>query len=157
MHITGSYTFKADRQAVWDTLLDPETIAHCMPGKESFAKIGEDQYEAQMRIGIGPIKGSYKGRIRLSEQQPPESYRMGVEGGGGPGNVKGSGLLTLRAENGGTAVSYEGDAQISGRIASVGQRLLGVSAKQLINQFFKCMEARLEEGAVQRAAGSPSA
>lgn len=155
MQINGSYTFKAGRQAVWETLLEPETIAHCLPGKESFAQIDEGQYEAQMRVGIGPIKGSYKGRIRLSEQQPPDSYRMSVEGGGGPGNVKGTGLLALREENGGTVVSYEGDAQVSGKIASLGQRLLGVSAKKLINQFFECMEARLEMSAAQRA-GSPN-
>jgi len=145
MHLDGSYTFEAPRQRVWDTLQDPRVIAQCMPGCEKFDEIGEDRYEASMRIGIGPIRGVFTGRIFLHERTTPERYRMDVEGGGGPGNVKGSGLLELREEDGRTVVAYTGDAQISGKIASVGQRLLGVSAKQLINQFFKCMERRLDE------------
>ena len=72
---------------------------------------------------------------------------MNVEGSGGPGHMKGGGLLELREDGGQTVVTYDGDAQVTGKIASVGQRLLGVTAKQLINQFFKCMEKRLEDGA----------
>lgn len=144
MQINGSYTFKAPRGRVWDTLQSPDTISQCMPGCEKFESIGEDRYEATMRIGIGPIKGTYTGRIFLHDRTQPESYRMDVEGGGGPGHMKGSGLLELRDEGGETIVTYDGDAQVTGKIASVGQRLMGVTAKQLINQFFKCMERKLE-------------
>src|SRR5687767_14181570 len=147
MHLEGSYTFDAPRQQVWDTIQDPQVIAQCMPGCEKFEEIGEDRYEATMRIGIGPIRGVFTGRIRLYERTAPEQYRMDVEGGGGPGNMKGGGLLELREEDGRTVVSYAGDANVTGKIASVGQRLLGVSAKQMINQFFKCMEQRLESRA----------
>jgi carbon monoxide dehydrogenase subunit G len=144
MHLDGSYTFKAGRERVWQTLQNPETISQCMPGCQAFEPIGEDRYEATMRIGVGPIKGTYTGKIFLHERTEPESYRMDVEGGGGPGHMRGSGLLRLEARDGVTVVTYDGEAHISGKIASVGQRLLGVSAKQLINQFFKCMEKKLE-------------
>jgi uncharacterized protein len=144
MHLNGSYTFTAPRGQVWDTLQSPDIISQCMPGCEKFDPIGEDRYEATMRIGIGPIKGTYTGRIYLHDRSEPERYRMDVEGGGGPGHMKGSGLLELREEGGETVVTYDGDAQVTGKIASVGQRLIGVSAKQLINQFFKCMERKLE-------------
>lgn len=154
MHLNGSYTFKAPRDQVWATLQNPETIAQCMPGCEKFDQIGDDRYEATMRLGIGPIRGTYTGRIFLHERQQPERYRMDVEGGGGPGHMKGGGLLELRQDGDTTVVSYDGDAQVTGKIASVGQRLLGVSAKQLINQFFKCMEKRLEEGTGDREQGT---
>ncbi len=144
MHLTGTYTFKAPREAVWSAMLDATAISHCMPGCESFRTVGEDQYEATMRVGVGSIKGMFEGKIRLLERQEPNSYRMDVEGGGRPGRVKGSGLLKLAAEGDGTVVSYDGDAQVAGLIASVGQRLLTVTARKLIEQFFKCMERQVE-------------
>jgi carbon monoxide dehydrogenase subunit G len=146
MHLDGSYTFKASRQRVWDTLQSPETISKCMPGCERFDEIGLDRYEATMKLGIGPIRGTYTGRIHLRDRTEPERYTMDVEGGGGPGHMKGSGLLTLEERDGQTVVLYDGEAQVTGKVASVGQRLLGASAKQLINQFFKCMERKLEDG-----------
>ena len=151
MHLDGSYTFKAARQRVWETLQSPTVIGQCMPGWEKFEEVGQDRYEATMRIGIGPIRGTYTGRIHLRDREEPERYRMDVEGGGGPGHMKGSGLLELREQGDETVITYDGDAQVTGRIASVGQRLLSVSAKQLINQFFKCMERRLEDDAGPRA------
>ena len=143
MHLEGSHTFDAPRQAVWDTLLDPEIIAQCMPGREKFEQIGPDQYEVAMRVKVGPIGGSATGRIRLADQEPPHRYRMDVEGGGAPGHMTGSGLMTLREEDGRTIVAYDGDAQITGKAAAVGQRLLGAVSKQMINQFFKCMEGKV--------------
>jgi carbon monoxide dehydrogenase subunit G len=146
MHLSGSYTFKAPLQLVWDTLLGPDTIAKCMPGCEQFTQIGPDEYQATMRIGIGPVKGTYSGKIKLVDQQPPYSYRMEVEGGGAPGHVTGAGVMRLQENGGAVVVAYEGDAQVTGKIASVGQRLLTPIAKQMINQFFKCMEGKIGTG-----------
>jgi uncharacterized protein len=143
MHLDGSYTFKAPRQLVWNTLQSPEVLSQCMPGCQAFEQIGEDRYEATMRIGVGPIKGTYTGRIFLTAREAPVQYRMEVEGGGGPGHMKGAGLLKLEEREGQTIVTYDGDAHVTGKIASVGQRLLGVSAKQMVNQFFKCMEKKV--------------
>ena len=143
MHLEGSHTFDAPAQVVWDTLLNPDIIATCMPGCQKFERIGPDHYEASMRIGVGPVKGDATGRIRLADQQPPLTYRMDVEGGGGPGHATGSGVMTLKNEGGKTTVSYDGELHVTGKAASVGQRLLGASAKLLINQFFKCMEGKI--------------
>ncbi len=143
MQLSGSYTFKAPRDQVWAAMLDPENIRRCMPGCEEFKEIAEDQYEAVMKAGVGSIKGTFQGKIRLSERQPPTSYRMGFEGGGKPGRVKGSGVLTLTEQGDSTLVSYDGDAQVAGLIASVGQRLLGITARKLIEQFFKSMEKQI--------------
>ena len=143
MQLSGSYTFKAPRDQVWAAMLDPENIRRCMPGCEQFTETGEGQYDAVMKAGVGSIKGTFQGKIQLSEQQPPTSYRMGVEGGGKPGRVKGSGVLTLTEQGDSTLVSYDGDAQVAGLIASVGQRLLGITARKLIEQFFKSMEKQI--------------
>jgi len=145
MHLTGSYTFKASRDAVWDAMLNPDAIRNCMPGCEDFVTVGPDQYEAKMKVGVGSIKGVFQGKIQLIEAIQPSSYRMNVEGGGGPGRVKGSGVLTLAEDGAGTLVSYDGDAQVAGLIASVGQRLLGVTARKLIEQFFKSMEKQVQQ------------
>jgi carbon monoxide dehydrogenase subunit G len=144
MRINGTYTFDAPLQKVWDTLLDPSVISQCMPGCEKFETTGPDQYEASMKIGIGPVKGTYSGKIRLLDQVAPERYRMDVEGGGGPGHVTGSGLMILSANGGRVTVSYDGEAQVTGKIASVGQRFLTPIAKGMINQFFKCMEKKVD-------------
>lgn len=146
MHLNGDHAFKSPVQTVWDTLLNPDVIRQCMPGCEKFEQIGPDHYEATMRIGIGPVKGTYSGKIRLADQQPPTRYRMEVEGGGAPGHVTGVGLLELRQDGDRTIVIYDGDAQVTGKIAAVGQRLLTPIAKQLINQFFKCMESKIGSG-----------
>ncbi|HEY7293600.1 MAG TPA: carbon monoxide dehydrogenase subunit G [Dehalococcoidia bacterium] len=143
MQLTGSYTFKAPRETVWRAMLDPENIRRCMPGCEEFKTTGDGQYEAVMKAGVGSIKGTFQGKIQLSERQEPSSYRMGVEGGGKPGRVKGSGVLTLTDQGAATLVSYDGDAQVAGLIASVGQRLLGITAKKMIEQFFKTMEKQI--------------
>jgi carbon monoxide dehydrogenase subunit G len=144
MHITGSYSFDAPRHAVWNALLNAEAIRACMPGCEDFQTLAEDQYEARMRVGVGAIKGTFQGKIRISDRAEPESYRMEVEGGGAPGRMRGSGVLRLEEADGRTVVTYDGDAQVAGLIASVGQRLLGVTARTLIGQFFKCMERQVE-------------
>jgi carbon monoxide dehydrogenase subunit G len=105
--------------------------------------IGPDQYEATMTVKIASIGGKFNGRVSLGEKQEPTSFLMRVEGGGGPGRVNGQGTLRLEERDGGTEIAYDGDVQVAGPIAAVGQRLLGVSAKMMIGKFFDCMEQRL--------------
>jgi carbon monoxide dehydrogenase subunit G len=143
MHLEGNHTFEAPLQAVWDTLLNPAIIAQCIPGKEKFEQVGPDLYEVAMRVKVGPITGSGTAQIRLSDQEPPYRYRMSVDGGGAIGHIRGSGVMTLSADGNRTVVAYSGDADVTGRVASVGQRLLGVTAKLMISQFFKCMEGKI--------------
>jgi uncharacterized protein len=131
------------RQLVWDTLLDPSELAACMPGCEGMSEIGPDQYEATMTVKVAAIGGKFNGRVSLGEKSEPTSFQMRVEGGGGPGRVNGVGTIRLEDRDGGTEIAYEGDVQIAGPIAAVGQRLLGASAKMMIGKFFDCMEQRL--------------
>ncbi len=134
MKIEGTYTFDAPREMVYNLLQDPEVLAKIIPGCEQLTKIAENEYEAALELSVGPIKGKFKGKVELSELQPPESYRMAVSGNGAPGFVKGSGLVQLSEQEATTLMSYDGEAQIGGRIASVGQRLVESAAKAMIRQ-----------------------
>jgi carbon monoxide dehydrogenase subunit G len=143
MHLSGTRTLPGPRQLVWDTLQSPEALAACMPGCETLNPIGPDQYTARMSVKIASIGGSFEGKVALSNKQEPSSFVMHVEGGGRPGRVTGEGTLRLEDRGTQTEVGYDGDVQIAGAIASVGQRLLGVTARTMIGRFFDCMERRL--------------
>lgn len=141
MQISGSRTFRAPQEVVWDKLLNPDIIAGCIPGCEKFEAVGEECYQATMRVGIAAIKGTYSGSVQIADKEPPIRYKLIVEGGGTPGRMKGEGVITLSTRDDSTTeVSYQGDVQVIGPLAGVGQRLLGAAARMLIDQFFKCME-----------------
>lgn len=145
MRVAGQVDLSAPRGRVWATLLDPDAIRACLPGCERFEPLGPDEWAATMTIGLAAIKGTYSGRIRLADQQPPERYRLAVEGSGMGNRIRGEGLITLAdTPGGGTRISYEGDALVQGPLASVGQRLLPPAAKLLASQFFGCMGARVQ-------------
>ena len=144
MKVEGSYSFKADREKVWAALLDPDTLAGCIPGCQSFESAGEDTYRVVLRVGVASIKGIYTGRVTVTEKSHLDSYKMLVEGSGSGGTIKGTGALSLSEKGGETEVKLVGDAQVSGVVARVGQRLMGSVAKMLMNQFFDCVKANVE-------------
>ena len=141
MKIEGSYTFNAPRDKVWQTLLDPNIMAQCMPGCESLNEIAPDQYEATMKVGVASVKGSYKGKVSIKDKQPPSHYVLTGEGSGGPGFMRGEVAIDLEEQNGQTLLKYRTDAQVGGIIASIGQRMLNGVAKMMVEQFFKKMES----------------
>jgi carbon monoxide dehydrogenase subunit G len=143
MHLAGTRSVKTARQMVWDTLQDPGELAACMPGCEGMTEIGPDQYEATMMVKVAAIGGKFHGRVSLGEKAEPDSFQMRVEGGGGPGRVNGTGTIRLEERDGGTEIAYDGNVQVAGPIAAVGQRLLGASARMMIGKFFDCLEQRL--------------
>lgn len=145
MKVQGEHTFNAPREAVWEVLLDPQALREAMPGVQRFDEVGPEQYELTLKIGIAAVKGTYSGKVAVKDKKPSESYRLDVEGSGGPGRVKGGATMDLREDGGRTVVAYDGDVQAAGAIAAVGQRLLGGAAKLLINQFFKSMDRQLQE------------
>ncbi len=120
-----------------------------MPGTDHLDKIAEDEYQMKMKMAIASIGGLFTGKVRLTDQQPPESFRLVVEGTGKIGFLKGEGLLQLststESPQGPTEVKYEGDVQVGGTIASVGQRLLDTTSKMIIKKFFE----KLAEAAVE--------
>ena len=104
---------------------------------------GPDQYQATLTVGIAAVKGKYTGSVRLSEKEPPQRFTMRVEGKGTGGFMQGSGVLQLADDPQGTKVTYEGDVQVGGPIASVGQRLLDGAAKMMVGQFFTAVNAQI--------------
>ena len=141
MKIDGTSEVPAPRDRVWAALLDPGTLATVIPGCEKLEAVGPDEYKAVMKVGVGPVKGTFEGKVRISEQQPPSHYRMAIVGSGGPGFVRGDAAMDLAEADGGTRVTYAADVQIGGLIASVGQRMLGGVSRMMLDQFF----ARLTE------------
>ncbi len=147
MKIGGSYTLPVARDRAYQLLQDPEVLARCMPGTDHLSKVGPDEYEMKMKVIVSAVQGLFAGKVRITEQKPPEQFRLAVEGSGKVGFMKGEGLLTLvpatvttgisirGAE--GTEVLYEGDVQVGGTIAGVGQRLLDTTAKMIIKKFFE--------------------
>lgn len=145
MRLEGSYLFEnAPRELLWDMFFEPEVLAKTMPGTEKLELVGENVYSGVMRIRVGPVQGEFKGKVELLDLVKPESYRMKVNGSGPSGFVKGEG--TIRLENGdqGTTMHYEGDAQVSGRIAQVGQRLMDSSAKAIVAQSLEALDAQVQ-------------
>ena len=143
MDISGSYTFNAQRDRVWDLLMNPEVIASCIPGCDRFEPDGEDRYKLTLTIGLAAITGTYDGTVVLTDKIPHTSYRLVVEGQGRPGFVKGNSAIVLRAEGETTALDVTGTVQTGGAIARVGQRLIGGVAKMMLDRFFACLQARL--------------
>ena len=143
MKVEGSYTFDAPRARVWSVLLNPDALKSCIPGCDSMNPTGEDQYEVSMKVGVAAIRGSYKGNIRITEKNEPSSYQLLVEGRGGPGFVKGTAQIQLVDQGQSTLVNVQGDGQVGGTVAGVGQRMLGGVAKMLMGQFFDCLKKQL--------------
>ena len=143
MDITGSYTFAAPPERVWDLMMDPKAIAACIPGCEALEPDGVDRYRARITLGLAAITGTYDGTVVITEKVEKSSYRLAVEGQGRPGFVKGSAAITLRPEGGGTVVDLTATVQTGGAIARLGQRLMGSAAKMMQDRFFACMQSKV--------------
>jgi len=151
MKIHGTHQIQAATDSVFAALINPEILHRCIPGCESLEQTVENSYTATMKAGVGAVKGTFKGNVRLEDIQPPSHYRMIVEGKGGPGFVKGTGEFDLTETNGTTDIAYTGDMQVGGVIASVGQRMIEAAAKMLAAKFFNELEKQVAD--VKPAAG----
>jgi uncharacterized protein len=140
MRIEGTSEVPAPRERVWQAFLDPDTLAKAIPGCERLEEVAPREYKATMKVGVGPIKGTFEGKVRLYDLEEPNKYRMAVEGTGAPGFVRGDAAMQLSdADGGATRVGYDADVQVGGLIASVGQRMLGGVSKMMLDQFFTRM------------------
>jgi hypothetical protein len=144
MKLEGAYDVPAPRQKVYEAFLDPKQLKQAIPGCEKLEAIGPDEYKATMKVGVGGVKGTFEGKVRLTDKNPPESYKMAVEGSGGPGFIRGEAVISLAEAGEGTRVSYSADLQVGGLIASVGQRMLGGVSKMMADKFFNKMTELLE-------------
>ena len=134
MKVAGEYRFAAPPQQVWEALLDPEVLAAVMPGCKKLELTGENQYEGALDMKVGPVQGQFQGKVNLEDLDPPNGYSMRLDGQGAPGFVKATARVEIAGDGDGTRMTYDGDAQVGGRIASVGQRLLDSSSKAIIKQ-----------------------
>jgi uncharacterized protein len=147
MTLDGSHHFKAPRDRVWALFNDPGVLARATPGCERLNPIGPDEFEATLSVGVAAVKGTYQGRLAITDKRPPEGYTLHVEGTGRPGFVKGEGRLSLTEQDGGTLATINAEAQVGGLIAAVGQRLIGAAGRLLMSQFFSALEAELDKPA----------
>ncbi|MDQ6704471.1 MAG: carbon monoxide dehydrogenase subunit G [Acidobacteriota bacterium] len=141
MKIAGSYRISLPQERAYELLRDPEVLAKCIPGCDELKQSAPDEYEMKMKLAIASVQGLFTGKVRIADQTPPHSFRLIVDGKGKVGFVKGEGLLTLSSAAFATDVSYEGEVNVGGMIAGVGQRLIDSSAKFIIKKFFDNIEA----------------
>jgi len=152
MKIEGEHLLPATRDEVWAALNDPDVLVKTVPGLKQLNPTGEDAYEATIELAVGPVRGTYQGRARITDKTAPERMTLTVEGGGRPGTIRAAGALTLEGQGTETLVRYVGDVQVTGILMSVGHRLFGGVAKQLAGVFFKALEREVH----QRAAAEPA-
>src|SRR6266581_2932292 len=137
MTMNGEIQLPATRETVWAKLNDPEVLKICIPGCESLEKLSDTEFQAVAVTKIGPVKAKFKGKVKLSDLDPPNGYRISGEGDGGvAGFAKGGATVALQDKDGGTLLVYNVEAQIGGKLAQLGQRLVNGAAKKLADQFF---------------------
>jgi|SRR5690606_31087400 carbon monoxide dehydrogenase subunit G len=145
MEMTSSQTVPASREDTWRALNDPETLKACIPGCESLEKVSDTEYQVAMRAKVGPVNARFRGRMTLADLNPPESYTILFEGQGGvAGFAKGNARVNLVPEGeGATRLEYVASAQVGGKLAQVGSRLIDGAAQKMANQFFSAFVERV--------------
>jgi uncharacterized protein len=137
MDMTGEERITAPREVVWAALNDPDILKRCIPGCQSLDKLSETELTATVKLKIGPVSASFNGGVTLSNINAPESYTITGEGKGGiAGFAKGGADVMLKEDGGETILQYAARAQVGGKIAQLGSRLVDSSAKKLAQQFF---------------------
>jgi carbon monoxide dehydrogenase subunit G len=158
MNLTGEYRIPAPREAVWAALNNPDVLKASIPGCEELTKTSDTELVAKVVAKIGPVKAAFGGKVTLSDLDPPNGYTITGEGqGGAAGFAKGGAKVRLEPADGGTAtvLHYAADAQIGGKLAQIGSRLVEGTAKKLADEFFTAFAAQAAAGAsaAQPAAG----
>ncbi len=154
MKLEGEHVFDGPREEVWALVRDPEVLASALPGAQSLQKISDSEYVGTMNVRIGPVAGVFDGRILVSDEMPPESYSLMVEGKGAAGFATGTGSVQLLAqEDGTTLMKYAGEMQIGGKLASVGQRLIDTASKSMVSQGLESLNSALQARLESKATG----
>jgi len=157
MNLQGERLIAASPEAAWAALNDPETLKACIAGCETLERVSDDEFLATMAMRIGPVNARFKGRLKLGNVVPPVSYTIAFDGQGGvAGFGKGSADVSLAPEATGTRLTYAARAQVGGKLAQVGSRLIEGAAAKITDDFFAAFEARLAPApAVAEAAAAP--
>jgi carbon monoxide dehydrogenase subunit G len=154
--IAGDFTFDAPQNLVWEAIQDPAVLGSVMPGGEGFTQIANNEYNGALKVKVGVVQGLFTAHIKLSDIVAPNSYQIEVDSKGAPGFVKATGGINLEPRGDAqTFMEYTGSAQIGGRIASVGQRLLDTTARSIIRQSLEGLNEYLKVKAAQQAQAQP--
>ena len=144
MEMKGEQLVPASQQATWNALNDPQVLKACVPGCESVTPAGDNVYEVLMVARVGPVSAKFKGKLTLSDITPPQSYSISFEGqGGAAGFAKGGAQVRLAAEGGSTKLSYDVKANVGGKLAQIGSRLVDAAAKKVADDFFKNFNGKM--------------
>lgn len=155
MKISGTATMVASPEQVWAAVHDPAVLARCIPGCQSLTELSPGRYAMTVMAGVAAIKGSYDGEVSISDVAEPTAFIMKAEGAGAPGTIATTVDVNLTpADGGGTAITYEADAQVGGPIGGVGQRMLAGVARKMAGQMFRSLDADI---AGERPAAEPAA
>jgi carbon monoxide dehydrogenase subunit G len=154
MKLDGEHIFHGPRDEVWALIRDPEALAGALPGTESLTKLNENEYEGTMNVRIGPVSGVFSGKVLISDEVPPESCTLTAEGKGAQGFAKGVGRIQLVSQaDSTTLMKYDGEVQIGGKLASVGQRSLDTVSKSMIRQGLTALDGALAARVAARFTG----
>jgi carbon monoxide dehydrogenase subunit G len=148
MELNATYAFDAPVDQVWSLLMDAEAVGKCLPGSRGLREIAPDRYEVELGLAIAAIAGNFKGTVALEEKNPPQSYKLAVEGTGRQGFVKGFARITLERDGARTQVQVAAQADVGGMIARIGQRLLEGVARTTMDRFYACLANSLSPPAV---------
>jgi hypothetical protein len=155
MEMQGSRTLAVSQQQAWDGLNDPEVLKASIPGCEKVERTGEHSFDVGVAVKVGPVSARFKGRITLSDIHPPERYALTFDGQGGPaGFGKGTAQVRLAAQPEGCELHYSVHAQVGGKIAQVGQRLIDGVARSMAEDFFRRFEQEMQR---RHPAAAPAA
>ncbi|OWW20449.1 CoxG family protein [Noviherbaspirillum denitrificans] len=157
MELTGSQIIAAPRQSVWEALNNPDILQRCLPGCEKVERLSPEEFQVLLVAAIGPLRARFKGLLKLSEARAPESCVMLFEGQGGPvGFGKGSSEVVLNETDDGTELNYKAKAQVGGKLAQVGSRLIDNVAKKMSDDFFEAFRNQLSAGRATEAFAVPA-
>jgi len=156
MDMTGERLIPAPRARVWEALNNPDVLKAAIPGCESMEKLGDNELKATAAVKIGPIAARFTGKVKLLDLDPPNSYRIEGEGQGGvAGFAKGGAVVRLVDDGAGTLLSYDVKAQVGGKIAQLGARLIDATAKQMADAFFNNFSAAVMAGEPEAGEAAP--
>jgi len=140
MKITGEHTFASPRERVWEALQDPQMLANALPGVKRLEVTGPDEYAITVSVGVGSVKGTYDGTFTLTDKEQGEACTVRANASGGPGSVDAVARMRMRAADGGAVLTYEADANVTGPLAGVGQRLIGGAARRTTKEFLTSLD-----------------
>ena len=148
MTMKGEVALAADRATVWAKLNDPEVLKACIPGCQTLDRSGENGFSAVVKVKVGPVSATFKGNVELQDLDPPNGYKISGSGEGGiAGFAKGGAVVRLSdAEGGGTLLTYDVEANVGGKIAQLGARLIDGVAKKNADMFFENFAANVKAG-----------